>query len=157
MREQWCYLNIYITVSMQHILPKENRGYTSSKHLLCRRAKLLQDAQRLPEHAGSGVSPAFLPDLLPCSKDVYRGAPAALLHPGKKVQTLWGCVLGRQFSFSFQECALKSHLTQASEWGSCTHEVSAVRGRFERFFIVILIILFYYYYSGLTVTLWFKS
>lgn len=32
--------------------------------LPCRRAKLLQDAQRLPEHAGSGVQPAFLPDPL---------------------------------------------------------------------------------------------
>lgn len=35
----------------------------TSSGLPCRSAQLLQDAQRLPEHAGSRVQPAFLPDL----------------------------------------------------------------------------------------------
>lgn len=65
--------------------------------------------------------------------------PAVSLHQGKKVRTgrlcLW-CLcacFGCQFSFLFQECALQSHWTQVCEWGSCTDEVSALRGKRDFF------------------------
>lgn len=80
--------------------------YTSLNHLLRHRAKLLQDAQRLPEHAGRDASL----DLV----FFHSHSPATLLHRGKKVQTMR--VLGRHFlSFLFQGCALQPHQTEASK------------------------------------------
>lgn len=74
---------------------------------------------------------------------------AALLHQEEKAQTggsasaLSGfCVFmhacfGLQFSFSFQEHALKSRRAQVSEWGSCTDDMQAVRGKRDFFFLLL--------------------
>lgn len=83
---------------------------------------------------------------------------AALLHQEEKAQTGGSasalsvfCVFmhacfGLWFSFSFQEHALESRRAQVSEWGSCTDDMQAVRGKRDIFFCCCCI-----------VTLWFDS
>lgn len=124
---------------MQHLLQnaKDRYIYIRLQHVPCRRAKLFQDAQRLPEHAGSGVWPASLPDLLsPAQPHEIYPAPktsSCATSSGRdctpRVASASAVrVLAVSFLFLFQECALKSRRTLVGEWGSCTDEVSAMRG-----------------------------
>lgn len=154
MREQWCsYYSFNAAYSTKKTEDKPVQSTYFAVEPSCFR--MLRDCRSMLAVESHQL---FYPIFYPAPNTSTQGLQLRYFIRGKKVQTLWLCVLGRQFSFSFQECALQSHLTQASEWGSCTHEVSAMKGEIWEIFIVILRILFYYYYySGLTVTLWFKS
>lgn len=95
--------------------------------LPCSWAQLLEDAQRLPEHAGSGGLTSF----------PNRSVPLIRTRPprGYFLEERWPCaclcaccVCAAPPVFvlvSEVRCGVLSNTT--SEWGSCTHEVSAVR------------------------------